>query len=85
MKPGPFLDNRGAVIEMGQRVAYNLSGQVALGQVRSVGVSHRYSRVGPLIKVELLHDAAGQHAGHISKVTNEKNLLVLRPHDADSR
>lgn len=80
-----FIDNRGTVLEVGLPVAYNLGGQIAKGLIQSVQPGKQYwqkpnqwSEDGlATIKVELLHDAAGYKAGHVSKVQNQKNLLVL--------
>ena len=75
-------DNRGTEIQTGQIVAYNISGQVALGRISEVTRSYRYSSPGWTIRVELLHAAAGKHSGHYSTVRNPLNLLVLLKGDA---
>jgi hypothetical protein len=78
------LDNLGATVEAGVTVAFNLSGQIAKGQVESVRCRDRLIIWGPgvvydwTIRVKLLHDAAGKPAGHVSKVTDPRNVLVLR-------
>lgn len=66
-------DTRGTQIEVGQRVAYNISGDIALGEVAAVKPSH--------YEVLLLHKAAGLPAGHISKVRRATSMLVLRDGD----
>ena len=77
-----YRDNRGTPITSGQTVAYNLSGEVALGDIIAVGESYRSWGIEPLIKVRLAHSAGGHPAGHVSKVRNAKNVLVLKPGDA---
>jgi hypothetical protein len=70
-------DNRGRAIVPGVQVAYNLSGQLALGEVVDTGLANsRYRRAN--IKVRLLHRAAGHATGHRSNVTNWTNVLVVR-------
>lgn len=76
-----MIDNRGTELRVGQPVAYNLSGEVAKGQIESLDEGQPYWP-GSLvfkrkIKVRLLHKAAGHSAGHISTLTCERNLLVL--------
>lgn len=63
-------DSRGTVIEPGQRVAYNLSGQVGEGVVQAVR--------GGTTSIELLDRCAGMPPGHISKVKNSCSILVLK-------
>lgn len=81
MRPEP-TDNRSTPVQEGQRVAFNLSGQVALGEVLAVVPGTRYGRPVHTIHVELLHEAAGMFTGHISKIRDPLNLLVLKPGDA---
>jgi hypothetical protein len=66
-------DNRDTVITVGAPVAFNLSGQVALGHVVSTGTRG----TGPF-RVRLAHKAAGHPAGHISRVRRSYSLLVLK-------
>lgn len=61
-------DVRGCIVEPGVEVAYNLSGDVAFGEVVHV--------TGKMIHIRLLHRAAGHNPGHISKV--KRNFAVLR-------
>jgi hypothetical protein len=77
-------DNRNVPITPGCTVAYNLSGELAAGRVESVTPSKRYGKTEDYrgepyvtIKVRLSHRAAGFHPGHLSKVTNPHNVLVL--------
>lgn len=77
-----MTDNRGTELRIGQRVAYNLSGELACGEITDLieGTPGRYDghyEKWPMIKVKLAHRAAGFPAGHISKVRNPKNVLVL--------
>jgi hypothetical protein len=67
-----ILDKRGSLIEVGAKVAYNLSGDVAIGEI--------VKDTAPF-QVMLTHRAAGMPAGHISRVRNIGSLLVLRPGD----
>jgi hypothetical protein len=74
-----MTDNRDVELEVGQRVAFNLSGQIAKGEIVKIAPP-RFNQKRS-IHVSLIHRAAGHNAGHISKVTNEKNVLVLRDHE----
>jgi hypothetical protein len=71
------FDNRGTVPQLGNRVAFNISGQVAKGIVKDIRPSARYGRVGKTYHVELEHAAAGMPRGHVSKVRDATSLLVL--------
>jgi hypothetical protein len=71
-----YKDTRDASLEPGVYVAYNLSGDVAKGQIVSAG----RGGYGPY-KVRLLHDAAGFRTGHISNVKRHRSMLVI-PEDA---
>lgn len=74
-------DQRGTDIEVGQTVAYNLSGTVAKGDVDGIGVilhpGDRWNPVTVAIRVRLAHPAGGHPAGHISTVRAAVNVLVL--------
>jgi hypothetical protein len=69
----PQKDVRGADLVPGARVAYNISGDVALGTIIDAKPGH--------FKIELLHDAAGMPALHVSRVRNARSILVLRNGD----
>jgi hypothetical protein len=70
-----LLDNRGEPVVPGHTVAYNLSGEVAVGEVVEVPADTRpYKR---RIRIRLAHRAAGHPEGHVSRVNNEKSVLVL--------
>lgn len=71
------VDTRNTPITSGCTVAYNISGQVALGQVKRIVSTTRYGRPRWEFEVVLQHRAAGCAAGHFSRVTNPCNLLVL--------
>lgn len=74
-RPTPVLtDVRGSVIDVGVKVAYNISGDVALGEVERLDSSGR-------IFVRLAHRAAGQPPGHISRVRHATSVLVLKETD----
>lgn len=75
-----MIDARQTLLKEGRLVAYNLSGNVAMGTLVHVPEDTRpYKRK---IKVQLLHNAAGLHAGHVSTVNDERNLIVILPGDA---
>jgi hypothetical protein len=74
--PTPVLtDKRGSVIEVGSKVAYNISGDVAIGEV---------VKVGSPFHVVLSHNAAGMKSGHLSKVKRSAALIVLRANDHET-
>lgn len=84
-----MYDNRFTKLELGQTVVYNISGEVAKGRIvklaEPVDTETKFGRrrlAKPVIHVELFHHAAGKTPGHISKVTNETNVLVLLEDDA---
>lgn len=76
----PLIDNRGNTIEPGLRVAYNLSGQIAMGVVESATPAEktdsgwRYIRRAS-IKVKAEYPEA--IAGKISNVRDPKNVMVI--------
>lgn len=74
-------DTRNTPIRPGLNVAYNISGEVAAGRVLSIAAKPNPRQWGRpwlyTFKVELQHSAAGKGRGHVSKVTNAHNLLVL--------
>ena len=74
----PLLDHRGNLIEPGLTVAYNLSGQIAMGVVESAKPAEkdgwRYIRRAS-IKVKATHPAV--MAGKISNVRDPKNVMVI--------
>lgn len=75
-----MTDNRGTELKIGQEVVCNVSGEVAKG--RLVEIKKSSSAYKPIIfHVELAHSAAGNKKGHISKITNSRNLLVLLDED----
>lgn len=75
-----MIDSRGTPIEEGRKVAFNLSGQVALGTIMLAGEGggSPYRRN---IRVKLDHACAGHPAGHISRVRNQASVLVLMQTD----
>lgn len=85
-----WADNRNTELEVGQTVAYNLSGQIAKGRIIGLKLGGNYYQKPnhwnpdghPTVEIELLHDAAGKQAGWVSKVQNEKNVLVIVEVDA---
>lgn len=82
----PLIDNRGATVEEGCKVAYNCSGQVAVGTVISATPAVKrdvcnYVRRA-CIKVKLAHSFSGTlgdrvRAGKISVVKDPQNLVVI--------
>jgi hypothetical protein len=75
-----LVDNHNTVTGVDHEVACNVMGPVAKGVIREIKPD-AYNR-RPIIKVELLHDAAGMSVGHISTVRSSYNLLVLYTADA---
>lgn len=74
-------DNRGTELKVGQEVAYNLSGEIAKGEIVDIKVTKTGSTWNPEradIRVRLLHNACGQHKDHISRVRSEHNVLVIK-------
>ncbi len=59
-------DSQGREIEVGQRVAYNMSGQVVPGVVLDVQWGH--------IKVSC---ESRNHSAHVSRVRNPLSIMVL--------
>jgi hypothetical protein len=71
MRPQP-KDVRGTELRPGQKCAYNMSGDLALGKILDVQHGH----------VKILRLAGGfEKLGHISKVKNRRSIMVLRPED----
>jgi hypothetical protein len=68
-----ILDKRGSLIEIGSKVAFNLSGDVAIGEIVKCDTRPFH--------IMLSHRAAGMPAGHISRVRNVGSLIVLRAND----
>lgn len=78
MKAEPLVDNRGTTIEVGSRVAYNLSGEIGIGVVESVKAAIKdgwkyVSRAS--IKVVVEHPV--RLVGHVSVVKDPKNVMVI--------
>lgn len=90
-----MFDNRGTKLEIGQKIAYNISGEIAFGEI--VGIEENrtkavikatgFGRVkaieiptNPIIKIKRLDNTFV--GAKLSKVTNSKNLLVLTEYDA---
>lgn len=77
-KKEPLVDNRGTTIEVGNRVAYNLSGTIGIGVVQSASpaVKDGWQYVKRAnIKVLVEHPAS--LAGHVSTVKDPKNVMVI--------
>lgn len=78
------VDNRGTILEVGQEVAYNLSGEIAHGKIIEIrtkvvrnGRTHSWSgQPNVEIKVKVLNHRHHHH-DHISKVTSNYNVLVI--------
>jgi hypothetical protein len=67
-------DSAGVEIEVGQRVAYNCSGNVVAGEVVDAQPGHT--------KIRAEGGACYPRKGHISRVRNSRSILVLkRPED----
>jgi hypothetical protein len=74
----PLVDHRGNTIKIGDKVAYILSGEIAVGYVKeltpAIKEDWKYLKHAS-IKIEPLYPA--QKTGHLSNVTSPKNVLVL--------
>lgn len=67
-------DSRKREIRPGQRVAYNMSGNIALGEVLDVQRSH--------VKIQQIAGGYTPHRGpHISRVKNGGSIMILQPSD----
>jgi hypothetical protein len=69
-------DNRGTEITPGVTVVYNICGQVAKGVVLKVH-PRATGYTATKVEVVLCHNAAGYRKGHVSKLKNPLNLLVV--------
>ena len=81
-KSVPLIDHRGTVVEPGKRVAFNFSGELAVGIVLFARPGQRADpsrghlrSVRAEIQVEI--EAPARVKGHISFVRDAKNVLVL--------
>jgi hypothetical protein len=75
--PGPIFDNRETEIQVGCRVAYNLSGEIGVGTVKEIAQATRYGHIHPLIKIipEFPKSVASRQSE--SKVRDAKCVLVI--------
>jgi hypothetical protein len=76
MKPYYHRDSQGTPLRVGQRVAYNMSGDVVPGEI--VRISTRISILHTGRPVGLYHGKDD----HISKVRNSSSILVLSEPDS---
>jgi hypothetical protein len=67
-------DNRGTPIEVGCQVAYNYSGQIAVGKVLSATPKKITIELG----INMNTDGVVKRPGKISIVKNRQNVLVLK-------
>jgi hypothetical protein len=67
-------DNRGTELLIGRKVAYNLSGEIAIGTLINITPTERYGRKGYIYHVRC---ETGYLKGNVSKVTSHKNLMVI--------
>ena len=69
-------DHRGKIIKVGDTVAYNFSGEIAIGKVIRIvrGVPNKWGRAYKEL-IEIRMDAP--KSGHISKVRSSKNVMVI--------
>jgi len=74
-------DARGTEIEVGQTVAFNFSGEIAVGVIERIAPSKRYGHEDTVFHVRRI-----THTGHwakpVSRVTRPQNLLVLFENNA---
>lgn len=72
-----WKDHRGTTLEVGQKVAYNLSGEIAYGEIIEIKARRMnvfgYGQDLPNIKIKQFLP----HEGKISKVRQAKNVMVL--------
>ncbi len=70
-------DSQSVLIREGDRVAYNLSGDVVPGVVIDTSCASH-------VKIRLVQKGAGFKSGHISRVKNARSILVLAGDDGRS-
>jgi len=80
-----FYDGRGTLIKVGQRVAYNFSGEIAVGTIESIKekeIQYWYSgsRIFPHFKIK--QEYPELYKGRTSLVKNNRSLLVLKDNEA---
>lgn len=77
-KKEPLTDNRGTTIEVGSRVAYNLSGEIGIGVVQSAiaAVKDDWKYV-KRASIKVMVEYPVKLAGHISTVKDPKNVMVI--------
>ena len=77
-KKEPLIDNRGNLIAPGKKVAYNLSGEIAIGIVESatpaILIGYSYHKRAS-IKINVLHPA--KMTGKTSIVKCPRNVMVI--------
>lgn len=75
----PLIDNRGNTIEPGLTVAYNLSGQIAMGKVESATPAEKKPDGGYIRRASIKVKAEYPEsiAGKISNVRDPKNVMVI--------
>lgn len=80
----PMLDNRGNEIVVGAKVAYNYSGQIAVGEVISAKPTiwtspdkARWSKIEIKLGCNMNTDGVVKKPGKLSIVKNPQNVLVL--------
>lgn len=66
-------DNRGTLIEAGCQVAYNYSGQIAVGKV----ISATAAKITIELGCKMNTDGVPKKPGKISIVKNPQNVMVL--------
>lgn len=77
-------DSRGTLLAEGQRVAYNISGCIAIGRIIELRARSGYSYTGHSIKVIMEQErCAGCRQGHITKIKHATSVLVIQ--DGDHR
>lgn len=70
-------DNRGVELEVNQKVAYNFSGEIAVGVITSIKIREEKlgyrTRIIPTIKINQIHPAKRESVVH-----NARSVLVLQ-------
>jgi hypothetical protein len=75
-----FKDQAGTELAVGQTVAYNYSGTVALGRIEEIKVKKKKNWRDQLVDVgTFVVRQMKPTPGTLSRVTSEVNLLVVNP------
>lgn len=70
--PDNSYDNRGKLVEVGDRVCYNFQGEIEIGTVEKIQFDDNLRPLGFLIKPDTIRSKS-----ELSKVKRSKNLMVI--------